>query len=370
MALPAHYIDEFADEFGPEKIIHIYEPKSKLKAIVVIDNLSLGPSLGGCRMAPDVTTKEVFRLARAMTFKNALNGIPHGGGKSGIIADSKTGNKETIIREFAQAIKDLRDYIPGPDMGTDETCMAYIQDEIKRAVGLPKVIGGIPLDELGMTGYGLAVSADVACETLNLPLSGAQVVIQGYGNVGRAAAKFLAERDAKVVATCNSKGAIFNPKGLDLNRLNEYIENNHSVQNPDLGKLISNAELLEIESDIFIPAARPDVFNESNQELLKTRLVLEGANIPITAGAAKSIHDRGIAIVPDVIANSGGVICAATEYQRMAEAQAFERVKASISRNTAEVLKRVRENNQYPHDAAKEMARERLAQAMSYRGHM
>ncbi len=364
------YIDEFADEYGPEKIVHIYEPKSQLKAIVVIDNLSLGPSLGGCRMAPDVTTREVFRLARAMTFKNALNNIPHGGGKSGILADSKTADKETLIREFAQAIKDLRDYIPGPDMGTDETCMAYIQDEIKRAVGLPKVIGGIPLDELGMTGYGLAVAADVASEFLDLPISGARVVIQGYGNVGKAAAKFLVERGAKVIATCNSKGAIFNPNGLDLVRLNKFMDKNHSVQDSSLGKAISNEALLEVESEIFIPAARPDIFNESNQHLLKTRLVLEGANIPITHQAARTLHDRGIIIIPDVIANSGGVICAATEYQRMAEAQAFERIRASIGQNTSEVLKRILGDKQYPHEAAEIMAKERINQAMSFRSHM
>ena len=159
----SHYIDNFADDLGPEKVVHIYEPKSKLRAIVVIDNISLGTAIGGCRMAKDVTTQEVFRLARAMTLKNALASLPHGGAKSAILADSATDEKEALIREFAQAMKTLTDYIPGPDMGTDETCMAYVHDEIGRAVGLPKVLGGIPLDALGMTGYGLSVAAKGCC---------------------------------------------------------------------------------------------------------------------------------------------------------------------------------------------------------------
>ena len=153
---------EIADEYGPEKIVYIYEPRCGLKAIVVIDNISAGPAIGGIRMAPDVTTAEVFRLARAMTWKNALAGIPHGGGKSGILADPSTPNKETLIRQFARAIENMVGYIPGPDMGTDEVSMAWVRDEIGRSVGLSKVLGGIPLDQIGATGYGLAVCAELS----------------------------------------------------------------------------------------------------------------------------------------------------------------------------------------------------------------
>lgn len=128
--------------------------------------------------------------------------------------------------------------------------------------------------------------------------------------------------------------------------------------------------MLKIESDIFVPAARPDVFTESNQGWLKTRLVLEGANIPITHEAAKRMHQRGVTIVPDVIANSGGVICAATEYQRLSEANAFDRVEATVSDNTAELLRRVVNEALAPHEAAQKMARERIDKAMSYRAHM
>jgi glutamate dehydrogenase (NAD(P)+) len=365
-----HYIDNFADDFGPEKIIHINLPKSKMKAIVVIDNVALGPSLGGCRMAEDVTTQEVFRLARAMTLKNALSGLPHGGAKSAILADPRSPNKEMLVRQFAQSIKELTDYTPGPDMGTDETCMAYIYDEIGRAAGLPTVLGGIPLDELGMTGYGLAIAADTASKIMDLPLEDAHVVIQGFGNVGKAAAKFLEERDAKIIATCDYKGAIYNPEGIDIPALTACVNGGRSVQESDLGEKISNEKMLEIESDIFIPAARPDIFTEENQHLLKTRLVLEGANIPITHKAAEIMHKRGIMIIPDVVANAGGVICAATEYQKMTEVQAYERIKKTIAHNTEEIFQRIKDEQIVPHEAAQRMAVERLTKAMALRAHI
>lgn len=363
-------IDPFIDDLGPEKVIHIYEPKSKLRAIVVIDNISLGPAIGGCRMACDVTVEEVFRLARAMTLKNALSSLPHGGAKSAIVADPGVGNKEALIREFAQAIKTLTDYIPGPDMGTDEGSMAYILDEIGRAVGLPKVLGGIPLDTLGMTGYGVSVAGQIAAADLPLNLEGARMVVQGYGNVGKAAAKYLARLGVKLIAACDSKGGVHNPAGIGVEALTRAKESGVSVSASGLGAPVTLEEMLKIESDIFVPAARPDVFNEANQEVLKTRLVLEGANIPITHSAAKKMHERGILIVPDVIANCGGVITAATEYQHQSEQDAFDRVKTTVTENMQELLRRLVGEGLAPHDIALKMARERIAKAMTYRAHM
>ena len=156
----------FADELGPLKLVHIWRPTVGLKAIVAVDNIACGPAIGGVRMAPDVSTEEAFRLARAMTLKNAAAGLPHGGGKSVIFADPKMplGDKERLIRAFAAAIADLTDYIPGPDMGTDELAMGWIKDETGRAVGLPREFGGIPLDEIGATGFGLVAAIEVAAE--------------------------------------------------------------------------------------------------------------------------------------------------------------------------------------------------------------
>ena len=161
----------FTDELGPLKIVHIWRPAVGLKAVVAIDNIACGPAVGGVRMALDVSTEEAFRLARAMTLKNAAAGLPHGGGKSVIFADSKmpASDKERLIRAFADAIGDLVDYIPGPDMGTDEMAMGWIKDETGRAVGLPRELGGIPLDVLGATGFGLVSAIDVAARHIGMP---------------------------------------------------------------------------------------------------------------------------------------------------------------------------------------------------------
>jgi glutamate dehydrogenase (NAD(P)+) len=204
-----------ADDLGPAMVAFL-RPCAGVEAVVVIDNVSLGPAIGGVRMRPDVTAGEVARLARAMTVKNALAGLPHGGGKAGIAAPGLTpADHERVMRAFARAIEPLTSYIPGPDMGTSETSMAYVYDEIGRATGRPAVLGGIPLDELGATGFGLAVCADVLSEQKVLELGGARVVIQGFGAVGWHAARLLAERGAKIIAASDSQGATWNPGGLD-----------------------------------------------------------------------------------------------------------------------------------------------------------
>ncbi|HSM41224.1 MAG TPA: Glu/Leu/Phe/Val dehydrogenase dimerization domain-containing protein, partial [Afifellaceae bacterium] len=167
----------FSDDLGPEKILHVYRPSLGLRGILVIDNIAAGPSIGGVRMAADVSLDECFRLARAMTLKNAAAGLPHGGGKAVIYGDPHMDphDKEELVRAFAKAIADETGYIPGPDMGTDETAMAWVHDETGRSVGLPAVIGGIPLDEIGATGFGLAAAARVAAPHCGLDLEGARV---------------------------------------------------------------------------------------------------------------------------------------------------------------------------------------------------
>jgi glutamate dehydrogenase (NAD(P)+) len=145
----------FADDLGPAKIVQVREPRLGLEAVLVVDNVARGPSIGGLRMAPDVSAEECMRLARAMTLKNAAASLPHGGGKSVLRGDPRMApaQKECLIRAFAHAVRHEDDYIFGPDMRTDETCMAWVKDEIGRAVGLPPALGGIPLDEIGATGW-------------------------------------------------------------------------------------------------------------------------------------------------------------------------------------------------------------------------
>jgi glutamate dehydrogenase/leucine dehydrogenase len=219
-------------------------------------------------MAPDVTVEEVVRLARAMTFKNAAAGLPHGGGKAGILADPAMGRagKERLIRSFARAIRTLTEYVPGPDMGTDEACMGWIHDEIGRAVGLPAVLGGIPLDQIGATGFGLAACAEAVQEAGHLRLQGARVAVQGFGAVGRNAARFLAESGAVLVAASDSGGAVVNPAGLDVDALAAFQAEGGKVGAFPGGSPIPRDDLLGVDCDVLIPAARPDVLTAGNAD--------------------------------------------------------------------------------------------------------
>jgi glutamate dehydrogenase (NAD(P)+) len=359
----------FVDPLGPDKIVEIYEPRIDLKAIVVIDNVACGPAIGGVRMAPDVSVEECFRLARAMTLKNAAAGLAHGGGKSVIFGDPRmaVAEKERTIRAFARAIRDLTDYIPGPDMGTDERCMAWTRDEIGRAVGLPPELGGIPLDDIGATGYGLCAAVDVAKDFCNLTLSGARVAVQGFGAVGRHAARFLAEKGAVLVAASDSTGTLVDPAGIDVARLIAHKSAGRKVTEFGAGTKLGVEAIIDVDCDIWIPAARPDVLHAGNAGRIKAKLVPQGANIPATADAEAMMHERGILVVPDFIANAGGVICAAVEYHGGTQSVAFATIDERIRANTRRVLDDAAKTGQRPREAAVDLARRRVRQAMTYR---
>ncbi|MGE5216980.1 MAG: Glu/Leu/Phe/Val family dehydrogenase [Chloroflexota bacterium] len=362
-------IFDFTDDLGPIKIVHIHDPKYGLKAVVAIDNIARGPSIGGIRMAPDVSAAEAFRLARAMTMKNSAADLPHGGGKSVIFGDPKIdlAKKEQLIRAFARAIRDLVEYIPGPDMGTDERCMAWIKDEIGRAVGLPREIGGIPLDEIGATAWGLKASVEAALKYCDFALKGARVVIQGFGSVGKHAARFLGEKGTILVAASDSRGTIFNPKGIDVVRLIALKDSGKSVTDYADGKKLDVAGVIDIDCEIWIPAARPDVIHKDNVNRLKTRLVPQGANIPFTPEAERMLHEKGVLVIPDFIANAGGVICASVEYHGGTQAQALQTVEEKIRANTEEVLANAKKSGKLPRQAAVELAEARIRKAMEYR---
>ncbi len=360
---------QYADELGPLKVIHVHEPSVNLKAVLVVDNVAKGPSIGGVRMAPDVSTEECFRLARAMTFKNAAAGLPHGGGKAVLYGDPKMPKheKEVLIRALANALRNEETYIFAPDMGTDEECMAWVRDEIGRVVGLPREIGGIPLDEIGATGWGLSHVVDVALAYCDFELKGARFAVQGFGAVGKNVTHFLSAQGAVLVAVADSEGAIHNPAGLNVDQLLVLKEKGQSVTHYTDAKKIDRDAIIEVECDIWIPAARPDVVNADNVSRLNTKLVVEGANIPITHEAEKYLADQGIICVPDFIANAGGVICAAMEYRGASQAAAFQTIEEKLRRNTEQVIQAVKRKQILPREAAMDLALQRVKKAMSFR---
>ncbi len=362
-------IFDFTDALGPAKVIHVYEPSVGLKAVLVVDNVARGPAIGGVRMATDVSAEECFRLARAMTFKNAAAGLPHGGGKIVLYGDPKMpkNQKAQLIRALACSLRHVEEYIFAPDMGTDEECMAWVRDEIARVVALPREIGGIPLDEIGATGWGLSHAAEVAVRFCDFALKDARVVIQGFGAVGKHAARFLAAQGACLVGVADSEGAIYDAEGLDVAQLIALKEQGLSVTAYPGAQARDREAVIDMECDIWIPAARPDVIHEDNAHRLRTRLVIQGANIPFTEAAEAYLHDHGILCVPDFIANAGGVICAAMEYHGANESAVFAVIEEKVRRNTELVLKAALQKQILPRKAAMDLARERVQKAMGFR---
>lgn len=361
----------FTDELGPKKVLHFYDTKTGLRGILVVDNTARGPAIGGVRMAPDVTTEEVLRLARAMTLKNSMADIPHGGAKGGIVADPKVSNREDLIRAYAKFLKPHTDCIPGPDMGTDEKDMALIFDEIGRAGGLPPELGGIPLDEIGATGYGVAESVEVAVDYVSIDLKGATVAVQGFGAVGKAVSRFLDERGADIVAVSTIEGAIHNEKGLNIERLLELQKQygDRCVKEYSGAEEISLGKELFLDVDVLIPAAGSDVITIENAAGIKANLLIEAANIPVSTEAEKYLHDKKRAlIVPDLVANAGGTIAISAEIREKTVEETFELIKRKIRGNVKEILDSAHEKDTYPRLVAEKIARERVRRAMEQRG--
>jgi glutamate dehydrogenase/leucine dehydrogenase len=252
-------------------------------------------------------------------------------------------------------------------MGSNEECMAWVYDEIGRAVALPQEIGGLPLDNLGATGFGLAECAEITCPYANIELRGSKAAIQGFGSVGKAAARFLSEKGVIIIAASDTKGAIYNPDGLDVKELIDAKENTGSVINYKKGEIKKCEELFLTECDILIPAATPDIISKDNVDGVKAKLILQGANIPITKEAEDILHKKGILSVPDFIANAGGVIMAAMEYAKKSEREAFDAISERIKKNTKIILETAFNEKILPRQAAEAIAKERIIKAMAYK---
>lgn len=357
------------DEYGPEEVIELYDKDFNVRSFVVIDNTALGPGKGGIRLIGNVTVEEVARLARAMTFKNALAEIPYGGAKAGIAADPGP-NKPYIIRNFARMLKGVipTRYIPGPDMNTNEYDMAIIADELgpDAVSSKPLAMGGIP-HELGVTGYGVVVATEIAAEYKKIKLKGATVAIEGFGNVGTSTMQFLAEKGAKVVAVSDSKGMVYNKDGLDLEELLKVKSEKGSVRYAK-GKAMDNSLLFEQDVDILIPAARGDSINEANYKKVKAQIIVEGANIPMSESIEKEFFKKGVIVVPDIIANAGGVISSWAELVHKSEKEVFGIIENKIGKNTRLILEKSKKENKPPREVAVEIARERIKSMEKVRG--
>tara|TARA_Y100000310_G_scaffold345665_1_gene467975 strand:+ start:30314 stop:31432 length:1119 start_codon:yes stop_codon:yes gene_type:complete len=342
------------DEFGPEKILEVYDSKTGMHGFTVIDNTNRGPGKGGIRMTPSVSINEVAKLARVMTFKCALAGLPFGGGKSGIIADPRKITKEKkldIIRAFSKAIKPIcpSKYIAAPDINTAEGEMkvfALANGSMKSTTGKPSNLCvkpgqkcGIP-HEYGSTGFGVYHATLVAIKHLGWKnFKDIKVAIEGFGNVGTFAAKYLYKKGFKFVATSDSKGLIYNKKGLDYNKLMKVKKEKRTVTKYKPGTVMSNKKITSLNVDILITAAVPNVIDKNNYKKVKAKLIVEGSNIPMTPEIEQKLHKKGILVIPDFVANAGGVISSYAEYKGHNPRDMFKLVEKKIIRNTNIVLK-------------------------------
>ncbi|MCX8198033.1 MAG: Glu/Leu/Phe/Val dehydrogenase [Candidatus Micrarchaeota archaeon] len=356
----------FEDSIGPERILHVYDPLTKMQGVVVVDNTALGPGKGGIRMVPDITTEEVFGLARAMTWKNAFAGIPFGGAKSGIKAPGNAPNKPQLVRAFAEKIAPLvpQVYIPGPDMNMGENEMAIIANAIgtpKAATGKPASMGGLP-HELGSTGFGVALATEVALEHRKIPISQATVAIEGFGNVGTFTAKFLSQKGAKIIAVSDSKGAAYLQSGLDYELLMQTKKEKGSVVAYPQATRLEASQLFSVKCDVLIPGARPNVIHSGNVESVKAKIVVEAANIPMSPEIEDALSSKGVLVIPDFVANAGGVISSYVEFIGGSEKEMFSLVREKILSNTRLVLEKAKGGK--TREAALSIAKERVEEAM------
>ncbi len=373
-------IDEFKDDIGPEKVVEMYDPVTGMRGFTVIDNTARGPAKGGIRMTPSVNVKEVFRLARAMTFKNSLADLPFGGGKSGIIFNKEVDSekKDKFIQSFARALKNLvpSEYIAGPDMNTTEKEMQTFVEahgNFNAATGKPssycksiggKKVCGLP-HELGSTGLGVNYATQVALKHANIPLQGATVAIEGFGNVGSFTFKHLEESGARIVAISDSKGCLYNPDGLKFKEI-EAIKNQKGSVTYGKGRMLPNNKLFELPVDVLIPGALPDVITRQNMKSVQAKIIVEAANIPIPLDIEAEMSKKHL-IVPDFVANAGGVISSYVEYIGKDEKFMRSTVKKKILANTELVLETAMKQGISTREAANKIAKQRVLDAMKKR---
>jgi glutamate dehydrogenase (NAD(P)+) len=284
-------------------------------------NITLGPAKGGIRYHPDVTLDEVKTLAAWMTWKCAVAGVPFGGGKGGVVCDpTKMSQRELealtrrYIAEIVDAIGPEKD-VPAPDVNTNEQVMAWVMDTYSMHVGhtttaivtgKPIILGG-SLGRREATGRGVMITTREAAKHLGIDIKGAKIAVQGFGNVGSVSADLLSRIGAKVVAVTDWKGGVYNPAGLDIDDLIAWTQKNKTVAGYAKAEALEGSQLFELDVDVLIPAALENQITMQNAAKIKAKIIAEGANGPTMPDADNHLHDRGVFIIPDILANAGGV---------------------------------------------------------------
>ena len=352
-------------------------------------NNAVGPFKGGLRFHPDVTKDEVKALSTWMTFKCSVAGIPYGGGKGGMAIDPKDYSKaelERISKGFAKAISPIigeKVDIPAPDVNTNGQIMSWMVEAYEKVAGKSTkgVFTGKPLEFGGSlarteaTGYGVHLTAKKALAKLNMDVKGATYAVQGFGNVGFYTAYYAHKDGAKIIAFSNSHVAIYNENGIDMEAvIKDFEENGRILTNKDYGKDITNAELLELEVDVLAPCALENQITSENADRIKAKVITEGANGPTTPEADEILFKKGIVVIPDILANSGGVVVSYFEWVQNLQSYywSFEEVQqkedALLSTAFEDVWALADEYKVDLRNAAYMKSIERISKAMKLRG--
>jgi glutamate dehydrogenase (NAD(P)+) len=351
-------------------------------------NTSRGPSKGGIRYHAAVTLDEVKALAMWMTWKCAVVGIPFGGAKGGVVVDPRqlsTGELERLTRRYAYEILPFigpeRD-IPAPDLGTDEQVMAWIMDTYSTREGfsVPGVVTGKPMSIGGSAGRRLATARGVTYITLatlkhlGMSVEDTRIVVQGFGNVGGGTVQLLYEQGCKIVGASDVQGGVYNPKGLSPQGLLAIRARGHSLIDYEGGEPVTNEELLELDCDVLVPAAIESQITDENADRIKASVIVEGANGPTIPQADDILEDRGVKVVPDILANAGGVTVSYFEWVQ--DLQAFywhedevnNRLRMIMEQSYADVLNVAEERKVTMRTAATILGVGRVAEAHKLRG--
>ena len=351
-------------------------------------NFARGPAKGGIRYHPGVTLDEVTALAFWMTWKCAVVDLPFGGGKGGVTCDPSTLSQneiERITRRYAAELVEVvgpdKD-VPAPDVNTTPQIMAWFMDTYSMHVrqNTPGVVTGKPIEIGGSrgrteaTGRGVTICALDQMEKMGLKPETARIVIQGFGNVGLYAAKLFAERGCTIIGISDVTGAYHNPKGIDIPAAIAYSGKHHNLAGFTGGEKISNAELLTLECDVLVPAALEKVFTAENATQIRAKLIVEGANGPTTPEADRIFREKGITVIPDIMANAGGVTVSYFEWaqDRMGyfwkEKEVNERLQETLLDNLHELQAIVAERKTTLRTAAYMLAIDRVVKALRLRG--
>jgi glutamate dehydrogenase (NAD(P)+) len=351
-------------------------------------NVTLGPAKGGVRYHPNVSLDEVTALAAWMTWKCAVAHIPFGGGKGGIICDPSVMSQRELealtrryVSEIIDAIGPEKD-VPAPDVNTNEQTMAWIMDTYSMHVGHTEtaVVTGKPIEMGGSagrreaTGRGVMIATRESAKHVGFDIKGAAVGVQGFGNVGSVSAELLAEIGAKVVAVSDWKGGVYNPAGLDVPALLEHTRKNKTVAGFSAAEPLTNDQLFALDLDVLIPAALENQITMANAPAIRAKVVVEGANGPTTPDAHQHLHDRGVFVVPDILANSAGVTTSYFEWVQdrygyfWTEKEVNERLEAKMCEAFAAVVRTAVEFKVDMRTAAYIVAINRVATVTRMRG--